>query len=292
MEKYLGQWMPVNASEHGPQLDTISAVVHWLMLILFVGWGIYYAWVLWRYNEKRNPRADYVGVRSHASSYLEAGVAVVELVLLLGFSIPIWYKWSTRPPASENPLEVRVIGEQFAWNIHYSGRDGVFGRTDVKLVTSTNPVGLDMTDPNAKDDITTVNDLHMEVNRPVVARITSKDVIHSFKLPVMRVTQDATPGIETPIHFKPVKTNVVGTGANEGDIKEKWEIACAQLCGLGHYRMKGRLFVHSKEDFQAWMRQNTPENPSTPAPNPVPEATPAQPVSQDATTQTSDSHAH
>ena len=281
MEKFLGQYMPVDASEHGAQLDAISAIVHWLMLLLFVGWGIYYVWVLYRYNEKRHPRADYVGVRSHASSYLEAGVAVVELILLLGFSIPLWYKWTTRPPASRNPLEIRVVGEQFAWNIHYPGADGIFGRTDVKLVTSTNPIGLDLTDPNAKDDIAKVNELHFELNRDVVARITSKDVIHSFKLPVMRVTQDAIPGLETPIHFKPVKVNDGAT----------WEIACAQLCGIGHYRMKGQLFVHSKQDFQDWMRQNTPENPSTPAPNPVPEATPAQPVAQDAT-HTSESPAH
>jgi cytochrome c oxidase subunit II len=282
MEKFLGQWMPVNASEHGPRLDAINSIVHWLMLILFIGWGLYYIYVLYRFNAKRHPRADYVGARTHMSSYLEGGVAVIELILLLGFSIPIWYRWTTRPPRSQNPLEIRVVGEQFAWNIHYPGNDNIFGRSDTKLVSSTNPLGLDPSDPNGKDDIATLNQLHLEVNRPVVARISSKDVIHSFKLPVMRVTQDATPGLETPIHFKPVKVNKEG---------ETWEIACAQLCGLGHYRMKGQLFVHSREDFQAWMRQNTPENPNTPALNPVPEATPAQPVTQDAT-QTSDTHAH
>jgi cytochrome c oxidase subunit 2 len=269
MEKFLAQWMPVNAAEHGPQLDSISAVVHWMMLILFVGWGLYYAYVLYRFNAKRNPRANYVGVRSHLSTYLEAGVAVVELVLLIGFSIPIWYRWTSRPPASQNPLEVRVVGEQFAWNIHYPGADGRFGRSDAKLVSPTNPLGLDPTDPNGTDDIATLNQMHLEVDRPVIARITSKDVIHSFKLPVMRVTQDATPGMEVPIHFKPVKVNAEG---------EMWDIACAQLCGLGHYRMKGQLFVHSKQDFEKWMRENTPENPATAAPNPVPQATPAQPI--------------
>ena len=282
MEKFLGQWMPVDASEHGPQLDSISAVVHWLMLFLFVGWGIYYIYVLYRFNAKRNPRANYVGVRSHMSTYIEGGVAVVELVLLLGFSIPLWYKWTTPPRPDQNPLIVRVVGEQFAWNIHYPGADNVFGRSDIKLVSPNNPLGLDPNDPQGKDDIATINQLHLEVNRPVVARITSKDVIHSFKLPVMRVTQDATPGIETPIHFKPVKAN---NGAT-------WEIACAQLCGLGHYRMKGQLFVHSKEDFAKWMRQNVPENPETPAPNPVPTATPAEPTVQDATHSSDSTTAH
>ena len=269
MEKFLAQYMPVDASEHGAALDSISAVVHWLMLILFVGWGLYYAYVLYRFNAKRHPRADYVGVRSHFSTYLEAGVAVIELILLVGISIPLWYRWTTRPPASSNPLEIRIVAEQFAWNVHYPGADGRFGRSDMKLVTSTNPLGLDPADPNGKDDIAMLNQLHMEVNRPVIARITSKDVIHSFKLPVMRVTQDAVPGMEVPVHFKPIKTS--GT--------QTWEIACAQLCGLGHYRMRGQLIVQTKEEFQKWMRENTPENPATPAPtNPVPSATPAQPI--------------
>ena len=269
MEKFLNQWMPINASEHGPKLDSISSVVHWVMLFLFLGWGIYYAYVLWRFNAKRNPRADYRGVQSHMSTYIEAGVAVVELVLLLGFSIPLWYRWTTPPPKSANPLEVRIVGEQFAWNIHYPGGDGRFGRSDIKLVSGSNPLGLDPADPNGKDDIVAINQLHLEVNRPVIARISSKDVIHSFKLPVMRVTQDATPGMEVPIHFKPVKMSG----------KETWDIACAQLCGLGHYRMRGQIIVESKEDFEKWLRENGPQGAPSQAPNPVPSATPAQPHS-------------
>jgi len=244
MEKFLGRWMPVNASEHGPELDGISAAVHWLMLVLFVGWGLYYVYVLYRFNAKRNPRASYQGVQSHASSYIEAGVAVLEVVLLVGFSIPLWHRWTSRPPRAANPLELRIVGEQFAWNIHYAGEDGRFGRTDVKLVSSSNPLGIDPSDPAAADDIATINELHLEVGRPVVVRVSSKDVIHSFKVPVFRVTQDATPGMDTPIHFKPVKTNDGAT----------WEIACAQLCGLGHYRMRGAITVHNKSDYRKWLQ--------------------------------------
>jgi cytochrome c oxidase subunit 2 len=145
-------------------------------------------------------------------------------------------------------MEIRVVAEQFAWNVHYPGADGVFGRTDVNHVSASNPLGIDPQDPAAKDDIATLNQLHLEVNRPVVVRITSKDVIHSFGLPYMRVKQDATPGMEVPVHFTPVRTS--GT--------ETWEIACAQLCGLGHYRMKGQFQVHTKADFDKWMGQQTP----------------------------------
>jgi cytochrome c oxidase subunit 2 len=247
MEKFLNNWMPIDASEHGPMIDRLNANVHWLMLILFIFWGSYFVYVLWRFNARRNPKASYHGVRSHISSYAEAGVAVVEVVLLVGFSIPMWYRWTHVPTAASNPLEMRVVGEQFAWNIQYPGPDRIFGRRDIKLVSSSNPLGLDLTDPHAKDDIVTLNDLHLEVNRPVIIHLTSKDVIHSFKLPVMRAEQDAIPGMEVAIHFKPVKTNEAGTEA------DKWEIACAQLCGLGHYRMRGQMFVHTKQNFQKWL---------------------------------------
>lgn len=267
MREFLAQFMPVDASAHGPELDRLSAMVHWVMLILFVFWGAYFLYVLWRFNAKNNAKADYTGMRSHWSTWSEAGVAVVEVILLVGFSIPLWSRWTQRPGPETNPLEIRVVGEQFAWNIQYPGRDNLFGKRDVKLVSSTNPLGLDPNDPGGKDDIVTLNQLHVEVNRPVIVHVTSKDVIHSFALNEMRVKQDAIPGMEVGIHFTPVMTN-------NG---RAWEIACAQLCGLGHYRMRGMLTVHQKADFEAWMKTALPENPATAAPNPVPEATPAEP---------------
>ncbi|HMC22123.1 MAG TPA: hypothetical protein VKL19_09775, partial [Thermoanaerobaculia bacterium] len=143
---------------------------------------------------------------------------------------------------------VRIVAEQFAWNVHYPGKDGKFGRTVVNLVTSTNPLGLDMSDPAAKDDVVALNQLHLELNRQALIHVTSKDVIHSFKLPVMRVEQDAIPGMDVPIHFTPIRTN-------NGDT---WEIACAQLCGLGHYRMRGQIFVDRPEDLQKWLSSQPP----------------------------------
>ena len=242
MKDFLAQWMPPDYSAHGPALDDLSAAVHWLMLILFVLWGAYFVYALYRFRASRNPKASYAGMKSHFSSYLETGVAVIEVVLLVGFSIPMWMKWTAVPEPSKNPLEVRVVAEQFAWNVQYPGKDGIFGRRDVNLVSSTNPLGLDLTDPHAKDDIVTLNQLHMQVDRPIVIHLTSKDVIHCFFLPYMRVKQDAIPGQEVAIHFTPVKAGSDG-----------FEIACAQLCGLGHYRMRGQLFVHSKAAFDKWI---------------------------------------
>lgn len=248
MREFLDQWMPPDYSAHGGALDQLQANVHWLMLILFVGWGLLFAYMLLRFRASKHPKAIYHGTHSHVSTYAEAGIAVVEVILLVGFSIPLWYRWTKAPSPAENPLEIRAVGEQFAWNFHYPGADNIFGKADASHVTSSNPLGIDPNDPNGKDDIATLNQLHLEVNRPVIIRIGSKDVIHSFSLPYMRVKQDATPGMEVPVHFTPVKTS--GT--------EIWEIACAQLCGLGHYRMKGQYQVHSKPDFDKWMAQQVP----------------------------------
>jgi cytochrome c oxidase subunit II len=248
MKEWLAQWMPPDHSLHGAELDQLNAYVHWLMLILFVGWGLLFLYMLRRFRASKHPKAIYHGTHSHLSTYAEAGIAVVEVILLVGFSIPAWYRWTNRPANAPKAMEIRVVGEQFAWNVHYPGADGIFGRTDVNHVTSSNPLGIDPSDPNAKDDIATLNQLHLMVNQPVVIRISSKDVIHSFFLPYMRVKQDATPGMEVPVHFTPVKA-----GGPEG-----WEVACAQLCGLGHYRMKGQYQVHTADDFAKWMSSQTP----------------------------------
>lgn len=248
MKDWLAYYMPPDYSAHGPELDKLNANVHWLMLILFVGWGLVFLFMITRFRAKNHPRAVYHGTKSHLSTYAEAGILVVEIVLLVVFSIPLWARWTQAPGPDQNPLEVHVVAEQFAWNVHYPGADHVFGKTDVSLVTSANPVGLDVSDPNAKDDIVTLNQLYMQVNRPIIVRLSSKDVIHSFGLPYMRVKQDAIPGMQVPIHFTPVKVS--------GD--EPWEIACAQLCGLGHYRMRGQYHVQTKEDFEKWLAAQTP----------------------------------
>ena len=148
--------------------------------------------------------ANYTGVKSHASNYSEIGVAVVEAILLFGFAIPLWAARVDVMPAESEALVVQVTGEQFAWNMHYPGPDGVFGRTDIQLLDlQSNPLGLDRADPAAKDDVTTVNQLYLPVNRPIIVRLRSKDVIHSFGVPEFRVKQDAIPGLTIPIWFIP-----------------------------------------------------------------------------------------
>jgi cytochrome c oxidase subunit II len=242
--KILG--LPVLASEHGAQVDKLIIYVHYLMAALFVGWIAYFIYVLLRFNNKANPKADYVGIRSHASNYIEATVALVEGVLLLGFAVPMWAKavdTTTFPTADQHPVTIRVIAQQFAWNVFYPGPDGEFGRRDLSLVSSDNPWGIDQSDPKGKDDFAPMlNDIHCVVNKPLVIMLTSKDVIHSFKVIAMRVTQDAIPGVPIPLHFIPTKTGV-------------YQINCAQLCGVGHASMSGgRITVQTQEDYDKWFQ--------------------------------------
>ena len=251
MTEWLG--LPALASTHGGQIDNMIGWVHVFMLILFVGWGGFYIYCLFRFRRSRQPVANYAGVKSHTSSYLEVGVAVVEAVLLFGFAIPLWAARVDRMPSTSEALLVHVTAEQFAWNVHYAGPDGVFGRTDIKLIdTQDNPLGLDRSDPAAKDDITTLNQLYLPVNKPIIVRLRSKDMIHSFGVPEFRVKQDAIPGLTIPIWFVPnVTTAEMRT--RTGNPEFQYQIACAQLCGLGHYRMRGFVTVLSTDEFQKWV---------------------------------------
>lgn len=245
-------FLPDLASAHGGDLDRLTFYIHILMAILFLGWGTYFIVALTKFRASANPVANPDGVQSHASSYIEVAVVLAEAVLLLGFSVPLWAARVDQFPADKDATRVRVVAQQFAWNIHYPGPDGIFGKTDIKQLDSqSNPIGLDKNDPAAKDDFTTVNQLHLPVDKPAIVYLSSLDVIHSFGLQEMRVKQDAIPGLVTPIWFQPTVTSDE-MKKRKGDDKWSYEISCAQLCGLGHYRMKGFVTIDTAEQYAAW----------------------------------------
>ena len=299
---------PVMASAHGHEIDFMIYLMHFLMAPLFIGWAIYFIYVLLRFNRWSNPKANYHGTTSHASTTIEIVIAILETVLLVGFSIPFWAKQVNALPDRPDKVEIRVIAEQFAWNIHYPGADGIFGKTDIKFFDKqSNPLGLDPSDPNGKDDVYSLNQLHLPLGRTALIHLTSRDVMHSFALPVMRVKQDIIPGMSIPTWFTPTHTGSItreelknisgentdthwaqlveggyidagGTLQNKARILEKaedmelpnvdakqklkifnflsqynFQIACAQLCGLGHYKMKGFLTIEPEETFNAWI---------------------------------------
>ncbi|MAZ60746.1 MAG: hypothetical protein CMG50_01035 [Candidatus Marinimicrobia bacterium] len=255
MTEFLQSYMPILASEMGHLGDNLSGLVHWLMLVLFIGWGTFFIYTLIRFRSSNNPKANYHGITSHYSSYVEVGVVVFEALLLISFAIPGYATVKYDKALEETQIEVRVIAQQFAWNIHYPGADGKFGTTKISLVDEeTNPIGLDRNGYGA-DDITTINQLHLPVDKLIKLYISSKDVIHGFALPEMRLKQDAIPGMQVPIYFTPTITSKDFLVKLEGTAREGmgYEIACAQLCGNSHYRMKGYMTIHTEKEYKDWL---------------------------------------
>ncbi|MEM9478999.1 MAG: hypothetical protein AAGA58_04970 [Verrucomicrobiota bacterium] len=242
INEFLGQ--PENASEHGAMVDHGLELVHWFMAVLGVGWGLFFLYCLYRFHRSRQPKADYYGVQNHASSHLEIGVVIVEVVLLVGMAFPLWAQRVSDYPTGDKVVRVRAVSEQFKWTMHYPGQDGRFGLADAALITTDNPLGINWDDPNAKDDFLSPV-LVLAKDRDTIIRVLSKDVIHNLHLVPMRIAQDAIPGSPADMTFKPIKT---GT----------WQTICGQLCGAGHAQMVGQMEVMEEEDYDAWFESKSP----------------------------------
>jgi cytochrome c oxidase subunit 2 len=239
--------LQLNASSTGGGVDNLLFGVHALMALLFVGWLGYFITVLFKFNRRVHPQADHIGARNHSSTWLEAGVALIEAGLLIGLAIPLWAHAVEQFPKSSKPGDVttiKVIAAQFNWHGWYPSPNGEFAKQDTRFVSADNPYGLDKSDPNYKSNFIVGGELVVPVHKPVLVYITSMDVIHCFSIKPMRVTQDAIPGMSIPAWFTPEK---VGT----------FQINCAQLCGVSHYGMRGTLKVVSQEDYDKWVTKNT-----------------------------------
>ncbi len=231
--------IPPVASEHGHMIDQMMEFLNWFIILLLVGWTLFFFFCLFRFNRKTNPKASYIGVRSHASSHLEIGVVLVEAILLLGFAFPLWGTRVNDYPTTPETVRVRAVGYQFGWLIHYPGPDGKFGNTDLSKVSaadSDTQIGLSREGFGADDIIRTT--LTLPKDRPAIVQLSSKDVIHNYSIKAMRIAQDAIPGMEIPMWFTPIK---------EGS----YDVVCAQLCGSGHAAMASTMTVVPNEEFTA-----------------------------------------
>lgn len=232
-------WFPATIAEHGPAVDSQFMLTIIVVGISFVAAQIGLGYMVWRYGERRGgaDRALY----THGNNKLEVVWTVITALIFISVAVLGQSVWASlhfhEAPAGSN--QVHVVAQQFQWNFHYPGKDGAFGKTDPKLINDDelNFVGLDAKDPNAKDD-SVMSVLALPVNRPTELILRSKDVTHSFWCPPLRFKQDLVPGMDIPVHFTP---NKVG----------KYELACAELCGMNHFKMKAFVLILPEEEHRA-----------------------------------------
>lgn len=239
--------LPEGVSSYAGTMDGLFYLILWITGIIFVLVEMLLLIFLFRYRHREGRRAHY----THGNNRLEVIWTILPAIICVVLALLSRRTWADiKQRMPEGALTVEVTAEQFAWNIRYPGPDGKLG---------------------TPDDVLSLNQMHVPVGRPVVVALRSKDVIHSFFLPEFRVKQDAVPGMTTRIWFDAMRTG-------------NWEIACAELCGLGHYRMKGFLTVDTPEDFEKWLtaqaaQPETAASGSTPAPA-APSSTEAPPAGQ------------
>jgi cytochrome c oxidase subunit 2 len=231
---FSGWWFPAPISEHGPRIDQQFMITIIVVGIAFVAAQVGLGYAVWRYGASSQAKEERA-VYTHGNNRLEMIWTVITAVVFIGLAVMGQRVWAqlhfNQAPAGS--FQVRVLAQQFQWNFHYPGADGKFGRTDPTLVSDSdlNFIGLDDRDPGARDDVQ-VSTLVVPAGRPVEMILRGKDVTHSFWVPQLRFKQDLVPGMDIPIHFT-VMPDKVG----------KYELACAELCGQFHYRMKSFMLV-------------------------------------------------
>jgi cytochrome c oxidase subunit 2 len=241
-------WLPHGASQAAPWIDHQFALTYILMGVVFVAAQGILGYLAWRYRD--HPGAKPVQY-SHGNNTLEAVWTILTAILFVGLNLMGSHVWASERfrPAEPGSVQVEVTGMQFAWYFRYPGADGKYGATNPKLMDPSAgneaAIGLDTSDPASKDDVVT-GTIYLPVNREADVTLRAVDVIHSFFIPAMRFKQDAVPGLAIHMHFTPTET---------GD----YEIPCAELCGLGHYKMHAMLKVVSQSDFDAWLAQREAE---------------------------------
>jgi cytochrome c oxidase subunit 2 len=197
------------------------------------------AYCVWRYRYRPDRRAEYEPENKKLEWRL-TWLTSLGVAALLAPGLLVWNQFVTVP---QNAFNVEVLAYQWGWNYRLSGEDGILGKTDAKLVSYENPYGLNLNDPNGKDDIIVQDaDLHLQIDQPVKINLRSLDVIHNFYVPQFRAKMDTLPGIVSYYWFTPTKTG-------------KYEILCAEFCGTGHYGMRGTVLVDEKKDYSNWLAQ-------------------------------------
>ena len=208
-----------SASSIGKRIDALFVIILWITGAVFIGTQVVLVWAAWKYADAPGRIAIYF----HGSQRLELIWTIIPAVFLVFIALYQMQTWADVKFKSQSPDVApiaEVMGRQFQWLVRYAGPDGKY---------------------HTPDDVHTINDLHFVKGEPTLIELQSQDVIHSFFLPQLRIKQDAVPGLKIPVWF-------------DTDQAGKYELACAELCGWGHYKMRGLVTVHANRDeFNAWV---------------------------------------
>lgn len=263
----LGYGPHTPASEHGSILDKMFNVTLFFTGIVFVITHILLFYFSWKYSAKKGKKALFIPHDNKLEIIWTAIPAVVMTFLVVG-GLDAWNEVMADVSSDDNYLEIEATGFQFGWNLRYPGADGLIGEKNYKLISSDNPLGQNWKDEKNLDDFL-ATELVLPVGQKVRVRITAQDVLHNFYLPHFRVKMDAIPGMPTYFVFTPTKTteeyrkelkaypeyNVPDPADPEKMLWEtfEYELACAELCGRGHYSMKRPVKIVSQEEYDSWL---------------------------------------
>lgn len=268
----LGYGPLVAASEHGPILDSAFNITLFFTGIVFVLTHIALFYFAYRYRWQQNRKSKFIPHDNRLEVWWTAVPAVV-MTFLVVRGLDAWNTVMADVKEGEDYIEIEATGQQFNWIIRYPGPDGKIGTRDYKLTTGNNQNGIDFRDPKSWDDVIPGQELYLPVGKKVRVRIIAKDVLHNFYLPHFRVKMDAVPGLPTYFVFTPVKTTADyrrelskypefnepfdaadPTGPKRWE-KFDYELACAELCGKGHYSMRRVFKIVTQEEYDAWLKK-------------------------------------
>ena len=273
-----------SASDHGEKIDTMMFITIAITGVVFFITQILLFWFSYKYQHS-DKRKAYFYPHNTNWEMLWTTIPAITLCILVGFGLYYWYKITGDAP--KDAMQVEITGKQFGWIYRYPGKDNVYGKKYYKNIdeANSNELGLIWEDEYSHDDIVTSEAMYLVKDKPVKINIFSRDVIHSVGLPHFRMKMDAVPGTPTTIHFTPKYTTDEMREITKNPNFD-YEIACDQLCGNGHYSMKGIVKVVSQSDFILWRARQKAKyldafpdkNPSAPAANPADTTTKAAPV--------------
>lgn len=234
---FLSPWWATPLASNWKQMDDTLTITLVITGVFFVVINLFVAYIVWRFRHREGHRAAYEPENARLERWL-IGLSTVGIMALLAPGLIVYADYVHPPPGA---MQMEVVGQQWQWAFRFPGKSGQLGTTDARFVNASNPLGLNPDDPRGQDNVIVVGpEVHLPLNRPVKVLLRSKDVLHDFYVPPIRARMNMVPGMVTSFWFTPTQAG-------------KFDILCAQLCGVGHYNMRGYVIVEEQAAFDSWL---------------------------------------